>query len=95
MPSGKYLEGELSPAVGELDELRLLYLMTNKLTGPIPEEIGNLKHLARMLLRDNRLQGTLPASIGKLNLKDLYFDGNQLSGAVPDGDALEVYLTLG
>jgi len=67
-----------------LDQLKMLYLARNSLTGSIPTEIGALKHLTYLGLQHNKLTGTIPALHmgGLLRLRSFYFEENNLIGIV-------------
>ncbi|KAL6286918.1 hypothetical protein ACE6H2_011308 [Prunus campanulata] len=49
-----------------MDNLSLLYLFKNELTGTVPQEVGNLQSLNQLQLQFNNLTGPIPASIGNL-----------------------------
>ena len=49
--------------MGKLEQLRLLYLRRNRLTGPIPPELGKLSHLQALALGGNALEGAVPAAL--------------------------------
>ncbi|MCW5317760.1 TIR domain-containing protein [Nostoc sp. KVJ3] len=68
----------LPAEIGQLSNLRQLYLDSNQLT-TLPAEIGQLSNLNVLYLDSNQLT-TLPAEIGQLyNLSQLYLDSNQLT----------------
>ena len=78
------LTGTIPPEIGNLVNLRELYLYNNQLTGEIPPEIGNLINLESLYLEKNGLTGTIPPEIGQLiNLKWLHLSDNQLEGEIP------------
>ena len=88
------LSGPIPAELGQLPELRSLYLSYNALSGPIPPEFGDLDRLERLDLTTNRLSGSLPVELGKLSeLQDLSLHANRLSGSIPtelgDLDRLE------
>ena len=57
------LTGSIPPEIGNLTNLRYLYLDDNQLTGEIPPEIGNLTNLTGFYLQDNQLSGIIPDEI--------------------------------
>ena len=78
------LSGEIPPELGNLANLRELYIAGNDLTGAIPSELGNLSNLATLSLSGNQLTGKIPPELGNLsNLALLSLDGNQLTGEIP------------
>ena len=78
------LTGELPPELGELTELKKLYLWENQLSGGLPPELGNLTNLKGVAIQANRLSGELPPELGNLaNLEGLHLWGNRLSGQIP------------
>lgn len=83
-PSNKRLHGTYSPYLGNMSEVRQFYLHVNKFGGSIPPEFGNLVKLQRLIIRDNVLEGTLPPELGRQNIKDLYFDNNNIHGSIPE-----------
>ncbi len=81
---GMGLNGRIPPQLGDLDQLTLLLLATNRLTGPIPPELGKLANLQVLSLGANVLSGTIPPELDKLEkLTDLWLAENRLTGSVP------------
>ena len=79
------MNGRIPSELGDLTNLRVLYLSTNQLSGEIPPALGNLANLQGLYVRDNTLTGEIPSDLGNLvNLKVLHLAGNeQLTGCVP------------
>ncbi|XP_047052266.1 receptor-like protein kinase HSL1 [Lolium rigidum] len=72
--------------LGDLANLRQLYLASCNLTGKIPSSIGNLGNLGNLDLSFNRLSGEIPASVGNLSsLFQMEAYSNHLSGKIPEG----------
>ncbi|GER56750.1 leucine-rich repeat protein kinase family protein [Striga asiatica] len=75
------LKGRLSPAIGELSELRELSLQNNQLIDQIPAQIADLHKLETLNLASNRLTGEIPPGLSRLiNLRALDLSSNRLSG---------------
>ncbi|VFQ97763.1 unnamed protein product [Cuscuta campestris] len=82
--SGLNLDGELSPAIGQLKGLLSLDLKQNRLSGQIPDEVGDCSSLKSLDLSYNELYGDIPFSISKLKqLEGLILKNNQLIGPIP------------
>ncbi|KAL3633561.1 hypothetical protein CASFOL_022323 [Castilleja foliolosa] len=82
--SGLNLDGEISPAIGQLKALLSIDLRSNKLSGQIPDEIGDCSALESLDLSFNELYGDIPFSISKLKqLENLILKNNQLIGPIP------------
>ena len=80
----------LPAAVGELTELRYLYLGGAGLSGEIPEELYQCVKLENIDLSGNGLQGSLSPDIVVLTgLKALQLQGNSTTGDIPALPALE------
>lgn len=66
-----------------LENLKVLDLGKNQITGPIPPEIGNMMNLVKINLQSNELTGTIPSEFSKLKkLQELRLDRNKLQGIV-------------
>ena len=72
--------GEIPTELGNLTNLRYLYLTLNQLSGGIPTELGNLSNLEWLLLNDNTsLMGALPQSLtGLTKLRTFRFNNTGL-----------------
>lgn len=82
--SGLNLDGEISPAIGDLKDLQSIDLRGNRLSGQIPDEIGDCSSLKSLDLSFNELYGDIPFSISKLKqLEFLILKNNQLIGPIP------------
>lgn len=78
------LDGEISPAIGQLRSLVSVDLRGNGLSGQIPDEIGDCSSLKNLDLSFNALYGDIPFSISKLKqLEFLILKNNQLIGPIP------------
>ncbi|KAL8232190.1 hypothetical protein R6Q57_001968 [Mikania cordata] len=66
-----------------MDQLRVLSLRNNSLTGPIPD-LAKLVNLKALYLDHNHFTGEIPSSISSLHrLRTLDVSYNKLSGAIP------------
>ncbi|KAB5553063.1 hypothetical protein DKX38_010374 [Salix brachista] len=82
--SGLNLDGEISPAIGNLKDLTSIDLKGNRLSGQIPDEIGDCSSLQDLDLSFNEINGDIPFSISKLKqLETLVLKNNQLIGPLP------------
>ncbi|XP_062116087.1 leucine-rich repeat receptor-like serine/threonine/tyrosine-protein kinase SOBIR1 [Humulus lupulus] len=75
------LTGTLSPAIGELSELRELSLSGNKIVDQIPSRIVDCRKLEILNLGNNKLSGEVPSNLSSLiRLRVLDVSSNELSG---------------
>ncbi|KAF7034917.1 hypothetical protein CFC21_045867 [Triticum aestivum] len=89
--SGNGLSGPVPATLGNdntqlrrLDELLIMDMSKNSLTGSLPPSLGGLKGLLKMDLSNNRLDGRIPpelAGLESLTLLDLR--NNSLTGGLP------------
>ena len=78
---GNRLGGSIPPDVGDLTNLKWLYLHDNEIRGTIPERITLLTSLEDLWLGKNQIGGTIPESIDNMtNLQYLDLNFNNISG---------------
>ena len=85
------LEGPLPSSLGNLSDLRLLFLHQDTvyfgrggITGQLPPELGNLNNLQQLHISNQQLEGEIPPGIGQLpELREMDLSGNLLSGPLP------------
>lgn len=81
--NGTFAENTLN----KLDQLRILSLKGNSLTGPIPD-LSGLVNLKSLFLDRNLFSGSIPVSLTSLHrLKIIVLSYNLLSGEIPEGMA--------
>ncbi|KAI3802527.1 hypothetical protein L1987_30660 [Smallanthus sonchifolius] len=75
------LKGFLSPAIGQLPEIKELSFTDNYLIGSIPPQVSDCRKLEVVNLRHNRFSGEVPAGISHhLRLRILDLSSNEFSG---------------
>jgi hypothetical protein len=78
------LDGTIPASLGNLANLKQLYLFSNELTGNIPAELGSLTNLGQLYLNSNQIDGGIPPELGNLaSLLDLSLYLNDLEGSIP------------
>jgi Leucine-rich repeat (LRR) protein len=67
------------------NELQMLLLSTNSLTGSLPDWIGRFSSLNMIYLDHNKLAGEIPVGIRELrNLTELWLNSNSLHGTITE-----------
>eukprot|EP01018_Ginkgo_biloba_P006851 Gb_34421 [translate_table: standard] len=79
-----HLNGTLTEeSLNQLDQLRVLSLKGNALTGPIPD-LSGLSNLKSLFLDHNKFTGSIPESLHSLHrLRVAILSDNSLSGEIP------------
>eukprot|EP00897_Mesotaenium_endlicherianum_P004995 jgi/Mesen1/4523/ME000230S03669 len=78
---GLGLGGTLSPALGDLSDVEVMYLSNNGFTGEVPVSIGNLTSLQQLALDRNALSLLPEGILARLvNLEQLYIYSNPFEG---------------
>ncbi|MBA0597480.1 hypothetical protein Gorai_007284, partial [Gossypium raimondii] len=82
---GVGLVGSIPPnTVGRLNQLRVLSLRANRLSGPIPADFSNLTLLRSLYLQYNEFTGPFPPSLTRLTrLIRLDISSNNFTGPIP------------
>ncbi|PNX79594.1 LRR receptor-like kinase resistance protein, partial [Trifolium pratense] len=78
--------GSIPIEIGHLNQLKLLQLGNNSLSGPIPSKLLNISTLKILSLDQNYLSGMLPSNMGfgLPNLRRLSIYENNFVGKIPD-----------
>ena len=84
------LRGRIPSELGQLKQLKVLYLQRNHLVGTLPETFGNLVNLQYLGLAHNRLSGTVPSHVfgNMLRLKTVSLEKNEITGNIRRVDPL-------
>ncbi|XP_031397160.1 MDIS1-interacting receptor like kinase 2-like isoform X3 [Punica granatum] len=70
--------------IGQYNNLTLLRISDNKISGALPCELGNMKKLNVLDLSTNHLSGGITKSLAKLKeLFELSLENNELTGSIP------------
>ncbi|XP_060674123.1 probable LRR receptor-like serine/threonine-protein kinase At3g47570 isoform X2 [Ziziphus jujuba] len=81
---GNILHGSIPNGIGNLVDLTILGLETNRLGGTVPEVIGKFHKLQGLYLRGNMFSGSIPFSLGNLtSLSVLFLEENKFEGSIP------------
>lgn len=77
----QHLNGEISPAIGQLSQLKELSLPNNQISHQIPPQIIHCKNLEVLNLGNNRFSGEVPAVLSSLiRLRILDLSSNKFAG---------------
>ncbi|KAK4438448.1 Leucine-rich repeat receptor-like serine/threonine/tyrosine-protein kinase SOBIR1, partial [Sesamum alatum] len=77
------LDGRLSPAIGQLSELKELSLPNNQLVDQIPAQIVDCQKLEVLNLGNNRFSGKIPPGLSSLiRLRVLDLSANRFTGTI-------------
>ena len=75
------MTGNIPPELVNLDNLKKLDLLDNKLNGAIPPELAKLRRLDWLDLSENQLTGNIPREFGMLGrLRYMEFGGTSSAG---------------
>ncbi|KAL5774242.1 hypothetical protein ACOSP7_011799 [Xanthoceras sorbifolium] len=76
--------GSILTEIGEMRQLQVLNLNSNRLQGSIPSEICNLRNLGDLYLSDNKFSGPVPACLSSVtSLRVLHLNSNNLTSKIP------------
>ncbi|CAM0876811.1 unnamed protein product [Alopecurus aequalis] len=71
-------------SISMMENLVLLDISNNDISGPLPTQIGMLSSLERLFLERNKISGSIPSNIGNLRrLEYIDLSDNQLSSTLP------------
>lgn len=82
-------------ALGQLTNLRLLYLSGAQLVGPLPRSLLQLPRLERLDVSSNALSGKIPLLTGAKQLQWLNLGNNRFTGPVPSSSGTLTHLAFG
>ncbi|OWM82324.1 putative receptor-like protein kinase At3g47110 [Punica granatum] len=79
-----FISGAIPSGIGNLVNLEVLSLYSNKLVGSVPDSIGKLSKLKMFFMYQNNLSGTIQHTLGNMtSLIQLNLRENMLEGALP------------
>ncbi|KAG8650248.1 putative receptor-like protein kinase At3g47110 isoform X2 [Manihot esculenta] len=79
------LDGSLPSEIGNLFNLKELYVSQNLLSGEIPNDLGRCNSLELLYMGNNNLEGSIPPSLASLKgLRILDLSHNNFSGKIPE-----------
>ncbi|KAM5554474.1 hypothetical protein ABKV19_022716 [Rosa sericea] len=79
------LSGSISPHVGNLSFLRVIYLQNNSFRHEIPPEMSRLRRLQDLKLNNNSLSGEIPSNLSACSqLLRIMLGSNFLTGPIPE-----------
>ncbi|KAL8141320.1 hypothetical protein V2J09_007341 [Rumex salicifolius] len=91
----KGLRGRISHSIGQLDQLNLLDLSSNRLEGELPAEFSKLQNLVSVDLSNNSLSGSIEkAFAGLQEIQSLNISSNLFNGTLFDFDVFPVMTVL-
>lgn len=77
--------GVLPNAIGDLENLEILNLAFNSITGEFPQTLAKLTKLKVLKLEMNRMKGELPANMGDMSsLEEFSIFNNFITGSIPE-----------
>ncbi|XP_010462234.1 PREDICTED: probable LRR receptor-like serine/threonine-protein kinase At1g53430 [Camelina sativa] len=79
-----FLNGTIPATLSQIP-LKILSVIGNRLSGPLPPQLGEITTLTEVVLEANLFTGPLPSNLGNLrNLKRLLLSSNNFTGPIPE-----------
>ncbi|XP_062115762.1 probable LRR receptor-like serine/threonine-protein kinase At1g56140 [Humulus lupulus] len=79
-----FLNGSLSPSIGDLTSMQYLSLSSNIFSGSLPPELGNLKKLQQLYIDSAGFSGEIPSTFANLqSMQTLWASDNEFTGKIP------------
>ncbi|KAG6543591.1 hypothetical protein Mapa_014954 [Marchantia paleacea] len=70
--------------LGQLDQIRVISLHSNRLSGPLPSDLPNLTHVKSLYLQGNQFTGPMPSDFTAWpRLVHVNLGNNHFSGSIP------------